>query len=123
RQLLALGTFVKHTRAVREAMQKQGYSSEWVEAVSAYLALALDRLADYSSAVCSWHNSGEKLRNTFGRFALPIVWDFTEVESGSETSGGYSGAIEWIARFINHSLGFAPDAFPPHVIQGSAIQG
>ncbi|MEQ8974978.1 MAG: DUF1156 domain-containing protein [Coleofasciculus sp. C1-SOL-03] len=28
RQLLALGTFVKQTRAIREAMQKQGYSSE-----------------------------------------------------------------------------------------------
>jgi adenine-specific DNA methylase len=28
RQLLALGTFVKQTHAIREAMQKQGYSSE-----------------------------------------------------------------------------------------------
>src|SRR5947208_11044014 len=66
RQLLALGIFVKRTRAAHEVMLKQGYSQEWGEAVSVYLALALDRLADYSSAVCSWHNSGEKLRNTFG---------------------------------------------------------
>lgn len=122
RQLLALGTFVKYTRTVREVMQKQGYSEEWVEAVEAYLALALDRLADYSSAVCSWHNSGEKLRNTFGRFALPIVWDFTEVEPCSKTSGGYLGAIEWIGRYIGNSLGFAPKALLPQVIQASAVQ-
>src|SRR5919198_2187072 len=32
RQLLALGTFVKHTRAARDAMYAEGYPSEWVEA-------------------------------------------------------------------------------------------
>src|SRR6266566_3978633 len=122
RQLVALGTFVKYTRAVREVMQKEGYSQEWVEGVSAYLGLAADRLADYSSAVCSWHNSGEKLRNTFGRFALPIVWDFTEVEPCSETSGGYLGAIEWIRRYINHALSFSHNACEPHIVQNSAIQ-
>jgi putative DNA methylase len=123
RQLLAMGTFVKYTRAVREVMQKQAYRAEWVEAISVYLAIAVDRLADYSSTVCSWHNSGEKLRNTFGRFALPIVWDFTEVEPCSLTSGGYFGAIEWIARFIGHPLTFASKAFLPHIIRNSAIQG
>jgi adenine-specific DNA methylase len=122
RQLLALGTFVKHTRAAHEVMQGQGYSQEWAEAVSAYLALALDRLADYSSSVCSWHNSKEQLRNTFGRFALPITWDFTEVGVCSETSGGYLGAIEWIVRFISHALIIASRADHPSIVQSSAIQ-
>src|SRR6266516_2450307 len=122
RQLLAIGTFVKYTRAVREVLRKYEYSDEWVEAVSGYLALGLDRLADYSSSVCSWHNSGEKLRNTFGRFALPIVWDFTEVATCSETSGGYFGAIEWIARFISHALDLVSKPPIPSVIQKSATQ-
>jgi putative DNA methylase len=122
RQLLALGTFVKYTRSVREVTQRYEYPDEWIEAVSSYLALALDRLADYSSSVCSWHNSGEKMRNTFGRFALPIVWDFTEVATCSETSGGYLGAIEWIARFISHMLDFTPKTQLPSVIQISATQ-
>jgi putative DNA methylase len=122
RQLLALGTFINYTRAVREVMQEEGYSQVWVEAVNAYLCLAVDRLADYSSAVCSWHNSKEQLRNTFGRFALPIVWDFTEVEPCSETSGGYLGAIEWITRYISHALGFAHKTCEPLIVQESAIQ-
>src|SRR2546421_1889461 len=122
RQLLAMGNFITHTRLIRDAMQKQGYSQDWVEAISSYLALALDRLADYSSAVCSWHNSGQKMRNTFGRFALPITWDFTEVDPCSEKSGGYLGAIEWIGRFISHALDFAPKALSPSVMQSSAIQ-
>ena len=122
RQLLAIGTFVKYTRIVREVMQKYGYSQDWVEAISSYLALALDRLADYSSSVCSWTNGRETIRDTFGRFALPIVWDFTEVATCSETSGGYLGAIEWIARFISHVLYLIPESPFPSVIQKSAIQ-
>src|SRR6266496_347587 len=122
RQLVALGTFVKHTRAVREAMKEWGYEQEWIEAISAYLALALDRLADYSSSVCSWHNSKEQMRNTFGRFALPIVWDFTEVMSNSETSGGYYGAVEWIGRFISHELSFVSHSLPPHILRESATK-
>jgi adenine-specific DNA methylase len=122
RQLVSLGTFIKNIRSTRNIMHSLGYSTEWIEALSAYLALSLDRLADYSSTVCSWHNSGEKMRNTFGRFALPIVWDFTEVEPCSEKSGGYLGAIEWISRFISHSLEFSTQASHPYVVQNSAIQ-
>ncbi len=122
RQLLAIGTFVKWTRSLREVMHQQGYSDVWVEAISAYLALAVDRLADYSSSVCSWHNSGEKMRNTFGRFALPMVWDFAEVAPLSEKSGGYLGAIEWISLYINHELVFAHENHKPSVIQQSAVQ-
>jgi putative DNA methylase len=92
------------------------------EAVTAYLALAVDRLADYSSSICSWHNSGEKLRNTFGRFAFPIVWDFAEVVPTSQTSGGYLGAIEWISMFLRHSLGLPGSTPRPSVVRQSSVQ-
>ncbi|MDK2960398.1 MAG: putative methylase [Bacillota bacterium] len=121
RQLLALGTFVKHTRAVREIMQSMGYQPEWVEAVSGYLALAVDRLADYSSAICSWHNSGEKIGHTFGRFALPIVWDYAEVGPISETSGGYLGALDWIRMFVSYALRVALGTEAPNALRESAI--
>jgi putative DNA methylase len=121
RQLLAIGTFIKHNYSLRGAMQAQGYSSEWIEAISAYLGIATDRLADYSSAICSWHNTGEKMRNTFGRFALPIVWDFTEVSPVATTSGSYLGALEWIALFISHLLSFGNKVSQPKIIQGSSV--
>ena len=83
-------------------------------------ALVNDRLADYSSAICSWHNSGEKLRNTFGRFALPIVWDYTEVNPFSDTSGNFLGALEWVGRFISHRLEFSEVTGLPTVRSDSA---
>jgi len=123
RQLLALGTFLKHTRAVREVMSAECCAPEWVEAVEAALSLAIDRLADYSSGVCSWHNSGEKLRNTFGRFALPIVWDYCEVYPGASTTGAYFGAVEWV-RLCLGSLASLPRAnVAAGVYHRSAIAG
>jgi len=89
--------------------------------VVSYLALALDRLADYSSNVCSWHNSKEQMRNTFGRFALPIVWDFTEVFPCSETSGGFIGALDWMGLVLAHTLKLAEDQPEPHLQRESAI--
>jgi putative DNA methylase len=122
RQLLALGTFVKHTRAVRESILGEGFPSDLAEAVTAYLAVAIDRIADYTSSICSWHNSGEFITHTFGRFAFPIIWDFAEVVPTSRTSGSYLGAIEWIVLFLKHSLGF-PDSTPrPEVVRQSSVQ-
>ena len=102
RQLLALAAFVRNARAAHQLMCSANLNLS--EAVSAYIALCIDRLADYSSAVCSWHNTGEKMRNTFGRFALPMVWDFCEVNPLSETSGNFLGAVEWVALFVSHAL-------------------
>ncbi|KAF0159806.1 MAG: hypothetical protein FD159_304 [Syntrophaceae bacterium] len=106
RQLYALGVFVKHTRkAIHEiANDKRHNINEEAEAVGAYLSLVFDRLVDYSSALCTWHNTAEKMRNTFGRFALPMVWDFAEVSPVSNTTGNYGGALEWVSRYVNHGL-------------------
>ncbi|MEW6573195.1 MAG: DUF1156 domain-containing protein [Bacillota bacterium] len=102
RQLLALGTFVKHTRAARDAMREAGYPPKWVEAVGAYLALGLSRLSDRASTICHWSLGFEKIQNTFSRFALPISWDFSEVNPIASSSGTYDGQIEWLAKVIEH---------------------
>ena len=51
RQLLALVTFVKWTRAARDEMRRPGYPEEWVEAVKGHLAIVLDKVVDYNSTV------------------------------------------------------------------------
>ena len=108
RQLLALGDFVLILRNMMQELD--GWPKSWREALIANLALVNDRLADYSSAVCSWHNGRETLGHTFARFALPVVWDYTEVNPLSDSSGNYHGALEWVSRFIAHVLESAKSA-------------
>ena len=119
RQLLALAAFVRHTRAA--VLQAKKQSPEAAVAIGAYLAICVDRLADYSSAVCSWHNGAEKMRNTFGRFALPMVWDFCEVNPLSDSTGNFLGALEWVSLFINHALRACSQAERPVVKTESAL--
>ncbi len=122
RQLLALGTFVRCVRTIPTAMQEEGYPVEWIEAVVAYLALAIDRIADRGSTLCTWTVDRETIRNTFTRYALSTTWDFVESVTSADSSGGYSGAIEWIASYIAHALLLSADSPKPTVTQSSAIR-
>ena len=118
RQLLALGEFVL---AVRGLMQELDDRPEvWREAIVAHLALVTDRLTDYSSANCSWINGLEALRDTFARFALPIVWDYAEVNPLSNTAGNFLGALDWVSRFVDHALWSAQHAEMANVQSNSA---
>ena len=100
RQLLALGSFVLILRKLMKELDD--WPESWREGLIANLALVNDRLADYSSTICSWHNGREVIRNTFGRFALPIVWDYTEVNPLSDTSGNFRGALDWVSKVCEH---------------------
>mgnify|MGYP002854493292 CR=1 FL=1 len=73
---------------------------EYAKAVGLYLAFVVDKLTDYHSAICSWHITGEKIRNTFGRQAIPMVWDYAEGNPFSNSSGCYSHMLQWIAEVI-----------------------
>jgi adenine-specific DNA methylase len=120
RQLVALGTFVKYTRSAREAMRAEGYPPEWVEVLSGYLALLVDRLADRGSMQCIWIcTNAEKPAGSFGRFALPITWDFVEVMPWTETAGGFNGSLEHIQEYLTHALAAAVGV--PHAVLDSAI--
>ena len=72
----------------------------YAEAASVYLAFVIDKLADYNSLVCSWHNSGEKIRNTFGRHAIPMTLDYTEANPFSNSSGCFSNMLEWVVKSV-----------------------
>ena len=104
RQLLTLVTFVKHTRAAKDEMRQLGYPGEVVQALTAYLAILLDRIADRSSTLSHWDVARETISSTFVRFVLPISWDFSESVPLSDASGSYAGAVEWVARFVEHAV-------------------
>ena len=104
RQLLALMTFVKWTRAARGKMESSNYLREWTKAIEAYLAVNVDRLADYASTICIWETHANEVKHTFARFALPMTWDFAEGNPLSSQTRYYKGAIEYVGRFLTKSL-------------------
>jgi putative DNA methylase len=111
RQLVALTTFGDLVSAVRERVLDDAISAgkdhanaaAYANAISTYLAFAADKGADYWSSLCSWHSSRELIRNTFGRQAIPMVWDFAECNPMSESTGNWMACIDWVWKALKHA--------------------
>ena len=70
------------------------------QAVGIYLSFVISKLADRGSTICSWDSSRDGLRNTFGRQAMPMVWDYAEGNPFSNSSGCFDNMIDWITKCI-----------------------
>jgi len=82
---------------VTEGIEMNGSGAmAYAEAVSLYLAFAVDKVADRNSSLCAWASLREHARNTFGRQSLPMVWDFAESNPLSDSSGNFEGGIDSI---------------------------
>lgn len=103
RQKLALITFTEKVRLAYKRMVEEGYDEEYTKAVVSYLALGVDRLADYNSILCVWAVAGEFVAHTFGRQALPMIWDYFELCPWSGSTGDWNSAMDWILRVLEHT--------------------
>ena len=78
------------------------------DAIGVYLSFAVDRLADRCSSLCGWDNGYVKIRNTFGRQAISMTWDYVEGNPFSESTGCFISAVEWIYKCIMELPGSLP---------------
>lgn len=96
RQLVALTTFSDLVAEARELVEADGGTRDYADAVATYLGLAVSRTADRSSTIASWDSSLGKVRNTFGRQAIPMTWDFAEVNLFSSSTGNFLSQFDWV---------------------------
>jgi putative DNA methylase len=94
RQLLALLCFAKQVRAAHTNMLERRYGEGQATAVTSYLALNASTLADWNSAACTWISVGEKIGHTLARQALPMVWDFAEINPFGNASGNTKARLQ-----------------------------
>jgi putative DNA methylase len=87
RQKLALVTLIRKVSKIRDPIQN-------------LLGAVVSRCADYWSSGVLWAQAGEFVAHTFGRQALPIVWDYAEAVPWTDSSGNFDGAIDWVARVV-----------------------
>jgi adenine-specific DNA methylase len=101
RQKLALLTFANQVKQVKNS------------AVRNLLSIVLDRVASRGSSLCLWryHADQEKVEHVFGRQAIPMVWDFAEAVTTSDSTGSFADGVDIVAiaveqlasMFANHS--------------------
>ena len=64
------------------------------------LACAFDRVAMSNMSCTRWNAIGEKMQHTFGRQALPIVWDFAEVVPIADAPGNWRSGYELVRDVV-----------------------
>ena len=64
------------------------------------IAVVIDRCANQLSHISRWNVPGEKIEGTFSRQAIPIVWDYAEVNPFGDATGSYDGALDWVSKVI-----------------------
>jgi putative DNA methylase len=132
RQLLALTTFSDLVMEARERvlhdavvaglraggrLESGGTDAEaYADAVSTYLGLSLSRGSDYMSSITTWHGRNEQIRNVFARQAIPMAWDYLEVNPIARGSGTWTSQIELAAEALE---GLNPNV-PAEVTQAPA---
>ena len=114
RQKLVLLTFVEKILEATKIMEKE--DTERGMWALPYLAIILDRLVDKTATLCVWNSDGEKIQHVFGRQALPMVWDYAEVNPF--TSVGWPNMGRGVVRVLEHLA--AMDAKPATVQHTSA---
>ena len=130
RQLVALTTFSDLVQEARDRILVDAKSSSlsngessladggtgptiYADAVATYLAFGVSKIMDYNSGLVSWITQRNQARSTFSKQALPMIWDFCEVNPFAEAAGDLSVSLAGIQEVVSAS---------PGVIQGKVTQ-
>ena len=98
RQLLALETMSSLVSDVRMQVKERSRSvrsptspsiQEYADSVALYLALSVSRYADYQTSFGRWQTASEGFSGMYARQAIPMVWDYPEVNLFSDRGGSF----------------------------------
>ena len=88
------------TNLLHKSLKDFPNGSNLIAAIQTCLGVAISRHADVNSSLGRWGTTGESIISVFGRQAIPMVWDFAEANSFSNSAGSFEGGINWISRVI-----------------------
>ena len=117
RQLVALTTFSDLVQQARERVQRNAVAAgladdhkplqdggtgarAYAEAVGVYLAFAMSKGCNRNTSLCLWEHRMDRLVATFGRQALPMVWDFAETNPIAGAGGDIFGTVKSVSKVI-----------------------
>ncbi len=127
RQLVALTTFSDLVGDVREqiyhdaldaglpdddkSLRDDGRGAKgYAEAVAVYLASAQDKTAEYGCTLVPWYSKEDRPKGLFARQAIPMVWDYAEVNPLCDIGGSFSASVGIVAGALAGCAAAGPTA-------------
>lgn len=104
RQKLALVTLVDKVRSVYNQLQNKVIDENFSKAVTTYLAMGIDRIADFGSMLCLLNPTGGRgVVHTFGRPILQMAWTYAEGNPLNPAGAGWPTACEKNEEWIEYA--------------------
>ena len=100
RQLFAISVLIKAIRRIRKVDTSNG-DEDFLRLVIAMLSISLDRATNYMSTLCIWEPVASEIKQTFLRFALPIIWDFAEGNPLAPSDRLFVGGVSNVGRVLD----------------------
>jgi len=102
RQLVAMQTLVTFVRGALSAMSTEVSDVSYRNAIAIYVSLWIDRAAVFNTSVCRWASGSEIVKTPFSGQAIPMMWDYPEVNPFADSSGTPSTQLGFMADVIRH---------------------
>lgn len=118
RQALALTTLCHNAREAIQGIQRF-HDDEYAKAVGSFLGVAVSRFSDFNSSLCVFNYTGGRgVKNTFGRQALPMVWDYAESAPFNPQGANWFACFDAAVQTIQKTH----PSQPGRPVQGDAIR-
>ena len=111
RQLLAMLTYLETLRELAPEMERD-LGKDRAAAVRTYLAIVLDKCANFNAILASWDASRDKVRSVFDRHDLAMKWSFAEMNMALKDRGAFPWALEQIVDSYKGLCGLVEPSRP-----------
>jgi hypothetical protein len=102
RQKLLLARLALLVSKAGDLAAREAHDPVFGTALGAMLSMALGKLADFSSSLCTWRITRTCVRGTFARQVLPITWDFGEMNPFAGSAGDWEEACRYVVMLVDH---------------------
>jgi len=133
RQLVALTTFSDLVREAMERVRRDALAAglpednkplrdggtgatAYADAVGVYLGMAVSKETVFLVTQARWRSGEGKSAPAFGRQALPMVWDYADLNPFAGAGGDFLGVIEGVEKTLRNG----PPPVPGHTAQTDA---
>ncbi len=73
----------------------------YADAIATLLAFSIDKTAEYGCTIVPWYAKEDRPKGLFARQAIPMVWDYAEVNPLGDIGGGFSGSVKIVAGALD----------------------
>jgi putative DNA methylase len=76
-------------------------ANAYADAIATLLAFCVDKTAEYGCTIVPWYAKEDRPKGLFARQAIPMVWDYAEVNPLANIGGSFEPSVNIVAGSLN----------------------